>query len=80
LDFKHRYTSGVIAWHKDDAPTDEQIAQVLDDFERVAFAGLEPNQYTYYAVLHEESNGAKHVHVIAPRVELSTGKSMNIAP
>jgi len=80
LDFKHRYTSGVITWHKDDAPTDEQIAQVLDDFERVAFAGLEPNQYTYYAVLHEESNGAKHVHVIAPRVELSTGKSMNIAP
>jgi len=80
LDFKHRYTSGVIAWHKDDAPTDKQIAQVLDDFERVAFAGLEPNQYTYYAVLHEESNGAKHVHVIAPRVELSTGKSMNIAP
>lgn len=80
LDFKHRYTSGVIAWHKDDAPTDKQIAQVLDDFERVAFAGLEPNQYTYYAVLHEESNGAKHVHVITPRVELSTGKSMNVAP
>ena len=80
LDFKHRYTSGVIAWHKDDTPTDKQIAQVLDDFERVAFAGLEPNQYTYYAVLHEESNGAKHVHVITPRVELSTGKSMNIAP
>lgn len=80
LDFKHRYTSGVIAWHKDDAPTDKQIAQVLDDFERVAFAGLEPNQYSYYAVLHEESNGAKHVHVIAPRVELSTGKSLNIAP
>jgi hypothetical protein len=80
LEFKHRYTSGVIAWHKDDAPTDEQIAQVLDDFERVAFAGLEPNQYAYYAVLHEESNGAKHIHVVAPRVELSTGKSLNIAP
>jgi len=80
LEFKHRYTSGVIAWHKDDAPTDEQIAKVLDDFERVAFAGLEPNQYTYYAVLHEESNGAKHIHVVAPRVELSTGKSLNIAP
>jgi hypothetical protein len=80
LDFKHRYTSGVIAWHVDDNPTDNQIDQVLDDFERVAFAGLEPNQYSYYAVLHEESNGAKHVHVIAPRVELSSGKSLNIAP
>ena len=80
LDFKHKYTSGVIAWHKDDAPTDNQIAQVLDDFERVAFAGLEPSQYAYYAVLHEDTDGAKHVHVIAPRVELSTGLSMNIAP
>lgn len=80
LEFKHKYTSGVIAWHKDDAPTDNQIAQVLDDFERVAFAGLEPSQYAYYAVLHEDTDGAKHVHVIAPRVELSTGLSMNIAP
>jgi hypothetical protein len=52
LEFKHKYTSGVIAWHKDDAPTDNQIAQVLDDFERVAFAVLEPSQYAYYAVLH----------------------------
>ncbi len=80
LDFKHKYTSGVIAWHKDDVPTDNQIAQVLDDFERVAFAGLEPSQYAYYAVLHEDTDGAKHVHVIAPRVELSTGLSLNIAP
>ena len=80
LDFKHKYTSGVIAWHKDDAPTDNQIAQVLDDFERVAFAGLDGNQYAYYAVQHEDADGAKHVHIIAPRVELSTGKSMNIAP
>jgi hypothetical protein len=80
LEFKHKYTSGVIAWHKDDAPTDNQIAQVLDDFERVAFAGLEPSQYAYYAVLHENTDGAKHIHVITPRVELSTGLSMNIAP
>jgi len=80
LDFAHRYTSGVIAWHVDDNPTDDEIAQVLNDFEKVAFAGLDANQYSWYAVLHEESNGAKHVHVVSARVELSTGKSMNIAP
>ncbi len=80
LTFEHRYTSGVIAWHKDDAPTDAQIDQVLDDFERVAFAGLKGNQFAYYAVLHVENDGSKHVHVVAPRVELTTGKSMNIAP
>ena len=80
LEFKHKYTSGIIAWHKNDNPTASQIDQVLDDFERVAFAGLDANQYSWYAVLHEESNGAKHIHVVVPRVELSTGKSMNIAP
>jgi len=80
LEFKHTYRSAVIAWHKDDQPTDEQISEVLDEFERVAFSGLDPNQYTYYAVLHQESDGSKHVHIITPRVELQTGKSMNIAP
>lgn len=80
LEFKHIYRSAVIAWHKDDNPSNEQIDQVLDDFEKVAYAGLEPNQYAYYAVLHKDNNGAKHIHIIAPRVELSTGKSMNIAP
>ncbi|MDD2451292.1 relaxase/mobilization nuclease domain-containing protein [Sulfurovum sp.] len=80
LDFKHRYRSAVIAWHKDDEPTYEQIEEVLSEFERVAFAGLEGDQYAYYAVKHGESNGACHIHIIVPRVELQTGKSMNIAP
>ena len=80
LEFKHKYRSAVIAWHKDDNPTDEQIAQVLDDFEKVAFAGLDPSQYCYYAVLHEESDGSKHIHIIIPRVELTTGLSFNVAP
>jgi hypothetical protein len=31
------YTSGVIAWSKEDAPTDEQIKEVLNDFEQHAF-------------------------------------------
>jgi len=80
LEFKHTYRSAVIAWHKDDRPTPEQIEEVLNDFERVAFAGLEPNQYTYYAVWHGEADGSGHIHIITPRVELQTGKSMNIAP
>ena len=80
LEFEHRYTSGLIAWHVEDAPTDEEIDEVLNDFERVAFAGLAPNQYSWYAVLHEDKNGAKHVHVVSARVELSTRRSMNIAP
>ena len=76
----HRYTSGLTAWHLDDRPTPEEIDAYLNEFERVAYAGLSPAQFTYTAVLHEEPNGSIHIHTIAPRVELQSGKSMNIAP
>jgi ribosome-interacting GTPase 1 len=41
-----KYTSGVIAWSKDDAPTNEEIDQVLEAFEKHAFAGLQPINIT----------------------------------
>lgn len=80
LSFKHRYTSGVIAWSKEDAPTDKQINETLDAFEHHAFAGLDPTRYHMNAVLHVSDDGSKHVHVLIPKVDLATGKSLNIAP
>ncbi|MDE2751343.1 MAG: relaxase/mobilization nuclease domain-containing protein, partial [Gemmatimonadota bacterium] len=80
LDFEHRYTSGVIAWAPDDRPTDEQIEAVLDAFEKTAWAGLEPDRYAWAAVLHREEGGGAHVHVLAARCDLETGRSLNIAP
>ena len=47
LDFKHKYTSGLIAWA---------------------------------AVPHRERRGGAHVHVLAARCDLDTGRSLNIAP
>lgn len=79
LQFLHKYRSAVIAWHPDDKPSDAQIQEVLNEFERVAFAGLEPDQYDFTAVLHRESDSV-HVHIIIPRVELSSGKSFNPSP
>lgn len=75
-----KYTSGVIAWSKSDNPTDDDINEYLDAFEAHAFAGLQPHQYHFTAVLHEEDDGSKHVHFLVPRVELTTGKALNIAP
>lgn len=80
LDSVHRYTSSVIAWHPSDKPGADEIETVLSDFERVAFAGLEPDQFTYCAVLHRDNDGTDHVHIVNPRVELRTGNSLNIAP
>ena len=80
LRFKHRYTSGVIAWAPEDRPSDAQIGAVLDDFERLAFAGLSPDRCCWSAVLHREPDGGVHVHVLAARCDLQTGRSLNIAP
>ena len=80
LAFEHRYTSGVIAWAPEDEPTDAEIEAVLDAFEETAWAGLEPDRYAWAAVLHRERGGGAHVHVLAARCDLETGRSLNIAP
>ena len=80
LEFAHKYTSGVIAWAPEDRPTDAQIEAVLDKFEQTAWAGLEPDRYSWTAVEHRERGGGVHVHVLAARCDLETGKSLNIAP
>lgn len=80
LDFDYRYSSAVIAWSKDDNPSDAQIQETLDQFEKHAFADLDPTRYHMNAVLHVAQDGSKHVHVLVPRVDLGTGKSLNIAP
>ena len=77
---KHRYTSVVIAWAADDQVGLDEINEVLDAFEQHAFAGLKPHQYHMTAVMHEEENRSRHIHVLIPRLELSTEKSLNIAP
>ena len=74
LEFEHKYTSGVIAWAPEDRPTDAQIDAVLDKFEQTAWAGLEPDRYSWTAVEHRERGGGVHVHVLAARCDLETGK------
>ena len=80
LPFEHRYTSGVIAWAPEDEATDAEIEAVLDAFEETAWAGLEFDRYAWAAVLHREKGRGAHVHVLAARCDLETGRSLNIAP
>lgn len=75
LDFKYKYSSAVIAFHKDDKPTLEQMDEVLDNYEKIAFAGLEKDRFSYYAIRHDD-----HIHIITARVDLETGKSYNPNP
>lgn len=80
LDFKYRYSSGVVSFHPDDMPTDKQLEALIDDFEKTAFAGLDPEQYCWGVVRHDDNLGGFHLHIIIARVELRTGKSFNPAP
>ena len=79
LPFVHRYRSAVIAWAPGDNPTPEQISAVVDDFERLSFAGLADSGYSWTVVQHGDGQGV-HCHVLIARTELHTGKSFNPAP
>ena len=57
------------------------IERVVDEFEETAWAGLEGDRYVWSAVLHrDDDDGGVHVHLFAARCELTTGRSLNIAP
>lgn len=81
IDRNWRYTSGVISFALEDAPTPEQQEQVMDEFETLAFAGLEANQYDILWVRHQHTQGGRvELHFVTPRMELTSGKALNIAP
>jgi hypothetical protein len=73
------YRAGVISFAATDAPTEEQQSEVIDHFERLAFAGLDPTQYEVLWVRHTHEDRVE-LHFCTPRLELTSGKSLNIAP
>lgn len=78
-DRRWKYTSGVIAFADSDAPSHEKQLEVIEDFERLVFAGLDFDQYDSFWVRHTHE-GNVELHFIVPRTELTTGKALNIAP
>lgn len=80
LDFKSRYKSYVAGFAKEDDPTIEEINEFVDEFKKTAFAGLEPDEYVFYAALHVDEDGKKDLHILSANVHLKTGKALNIAP
>ncbi len=81
LQFKHKYRSGVISFAPRDAPTEKEIEAVIDSFEKYAFAGFSKDAYNTLWVKHTHTeNNRVELHFVTPRVELYTGKSLNIAP
>ncbi len=76
---KWRYTSGVVAFHVEDDPSEAQQADLMREFETAAFAGLEADQANILWVRHQHM-GNVELHFLIPRVELYGNRSFNPAP
>ena len=76
---KWSYTAGVISFADSDQPNIEEQQEVIDRFEELAFAGMDADQYDCLWVRHIHE-GNVELHFCTPRLELTEGKSLNIAP
>lgn len=76
-----KYTSAMISFSPGERITPETERRVMDEFERCAFAGLDRSRFYVLAVRHTDGpGGCHHLHVVTPRMDLLTGKSLNVAP
>ncbi|WP_170394693.1 relaxase/mobilization nuclease domain-containing protein [Ruegeria arenilitoris] len=73
------YRAGVISFASEDAPTEAQQVEVMNAFEALAFAGMDSEQFDLLWVRHSHEDRVE-LHFCTPRLELTTGKSLNIAP
>ncbi|WP_092810081.1 relaxase/mobilization nuclease domain-containing protein [Roseivivax marinus] len=76
---KLSYRAGVISFASQDAPSDEEQREIMDRFEELAFAGLDHDQYACLWVRHTHEERVE-LHFCTPRMELESGRSLNIAP
>ena len=79
IERRWKFTSGALSWHPDEKISEEQEEEVMDAFERVAFAGLEAAQRNILWVRHTHA-GHHELHFLIPRLELSSGKDFNACP
>lgn len=76
---KWTYRAGVVSFAREDAPTEAQQQAVIDRFEEIAFASLDADRYACLWVRHTHEDRVE-LHFCTPRMELHSGRSLNIAP
>jgi len=75
------YTHGVLSFAPEDAPTVAEQEAAMDAFEAFAFAGLDAEQFDITWVRHQHTAGGRvELHFVTPRMELFSGRALNIAP
>lgn len=79
LSFAHTFQSCVMSWSRGDAPTDQQLEEVLGDLKQLAFAGMDPSRFCYCVYLHRKADKVD-IHILLSNVDLITGLHFNVAP
>lgn len=74
LDFKNRYTVGVLSFEEQDLKPKTK-AEIMQSFENTVFAGLDDTQYSIAWVEHKDKDRLELNFFIA-NVELTTGKRL----
>ena len=72
--FKWSWSSGVLTF--EETLTDEVKQEIIDEHEKTFMCGLDPSQFNSLWINHEDK-GRTELHYIYPRMELTTGKSIN---
>ncbi len=80
LKFSYRYTSYVYGWAPEEKPTLREIGALIDDWDRLAFAGMDLDRFMSTAIQHTNTEGKIDLHIIVARVDLDSGKSFNPCP
>lgn len=75
IDNKHKTTFAVLSFEEADIPEAEKF-KLMRAFEQTFFAGLRPDQYNTLWVQHTDK-GRLELNMIAPKIELTTGKAYN---
>ena len=71
---KWKFSSGVMSF--EETLNDTQKQQVIEEFKKTFFCGLDEEQYNLLIVEHTDK-GRTELHFLMPRVELTTFKSFN---
>lgn len=76
-DYARRYTSGCLSFEESYQDiTDDVKSKIMDNFEKVLFAGLFPDNYNILWVQHTDKNERLELNFLIPNQELRSGKRL----
>lgn len=76
-DYARRYTSGVLSFEESyKSITAEQKNEIMNNFEKTLFSGLESDQYNILWVQHTDKDNRLELNFLIPNQELRSGKRL----